>query len=206
MIDVGYNDHSDTYEPALNTVMQALLDAKVEHVIWVTLEETQEPWVENNAIIRAAPSRWPQLVVADWAPVAAANPSWFVDQAHMNADGAFGFARFLRPIVLGVCGEPCRPAPRPPPQPPLRPRARMLVPTAERGAVVLRWRGNTAARTFDVALKPTGDPWRLLAARLAVTSYRLRGPPGSRLAARVRAHDGAGTPGPWSAAQTVRFR
>jgi hypothetical protein len=203
VIDVGYNDRSDTYEPALNTVMQALLDAGVKHVIWVTLEETQEPWAENNAVIRTAPQRWPQLVVADWAPVAATNPSWFVDSAHMNADGAFGFARFLRPIILGVCGEPCRTPP--PPPPPVRPRARMLVPTVDGGAVALRWHGNATARTYDVAVRDPRDAWRVRAARLAATSYRLRGRPGMRLAARVRARNVADVPGPWSAAQTIRF-
>ena len=202
VIDVGYNDRPDDYEAALDTVMQALVAAKVEHVIWVTLEETEEPWVENNAVIRAAPKRWPQLVVADWAPVAAANPSWFVDPAHMNYDGAFGFARFLRPIVLGVCGEPCLP----PPAPPVRPRARMLVPTVEPGAVVLRWLGNSAARTYDVAAKTHAAGWRLLTSRLALTSYRLHGRAGTRLAVRVRALDEAGARGPWSAPQTVRFR
>ena len=124
VVDVGYNDRPDEYGSDLDTVMQALLTAKVEHVIWVTLEETEDPWIANNAAIRQAPKRWPQLVVADWAPVAAANPSWFVDKAHMNYDGAFGFARFLRPIVLATCGTPCVP----PPPPPVRPRTRMLVP------------------------------------------------------------------------------
>jgi hypothetical protein len=175
----------------------------VEHVIWVTLEETQEPWIENNAIIRAAPSRWPQLVVADWAPVAAANPSWFVDGTHMNYDGAYGFARFLRPIILGLCGPACDP---PPPPPPPLPRARLLVPTVEPRAVVIRWHGNATARTYEVAVSPVGAAWRVLADRLPSTSYRLHGHTGTRLAARVRARNDAGAPGPWSARQTVRFR
>lgn len=200
VIDVGYNDRPDDYAAALDTVMQALVDAGVQHVIWVTLEETEEPWVESNAVIHAAPARWPQLVVADWAPVAAANPSWFVDPAHMNYDGAYGFARFLRPIVLGVCGPPCQP----PSPPPVSPRARMLVPTDEPGAVVLRWHGNATARTYDVASRSPAARWRLLASRLAARSYRLHGRTGTRLVARVRARDEAGTPGPWSAVLSVR--
>jgi hypothetical protein len=47
--------------------------------------------------------------------VAAENPSWFADLAHLNADGAVGFAHFLRPIILSVfqdCGSACEsPAP-----------------------------------------------------------------------------------------------
>ena len=105
VIDVGYSDPPDEYAAGFDAVMQALVDTKVERVIWVTLEEREDPWVQNNAVIRAGPKRWPQLVVADWAPVADAHPDWFVDLAHLNGDGLNGFARFLRPIVLGVLSE-----------------------------------------------------------------------------------------------------
>src|SRR5262249_49564083 len=84
IVDVGYNDVADGYGDKLDTVMRALLAAGVQHVVWVTLEETEDPWVAINPQIRAAPARWPQLVVADWAPVAAAHPEWFVDVAHLN--------------------------------------------------------------------------------------------------------------------------
>lgn len=113
VIDVGYNDQPDGYPDGLDAVMRALVAAKVEHVIWVTLEKTEDPWVSIDADIQAAAQRWPQIVVADWAPVAAAHPSWFLDRAHMNAEGGLGFARFLRPIILRTCGGPCliRPTP-----------------------------------------------------------------------------------------------
>ena len=110
VIDVGYSDPPDEYAAGFDPVMQALVDAHVQKVIWVTLNEHEDPWVQNNTVIRAGPKRWPQLQVADWAPVAAQNPSWFVDLAHLNGDGLNGFARFLRPIVLGVlsdCGRAC---------------------------------------------------------------------------------------------------
>ena len=116
VIDVGYNDHAEGYADGLDTVMRALVAAGVQHVVWVTLEETQDVWVDIDAQIRAAPERWPQLVVADWAPVSAGKP-WFVDLVHMNAAGALAFARFLRPIVLGACGPQCTP-PTPPDEPP----------------------------------------------------------------------------------------
>jgi hypothetical protein len=206
VVDVGYNDRPDEYAAGLDTVMQALVDAGVQHVIWVTLEETEDVWVANNAIIRDAPTRWPQLVVADWAPVAAANPSWFVDAAHMNADGAFGFARFLRPIILATCGPPCEPpAPVPPPAP-VTPLATMLPPTIGTRVAVIRWRGNEDAATFDLAVKRGRGSWRTLASRLAATSYRLRGSRGEQVQARVRARDAAGRPGPWSTSRRIRFK
>lgn len=112
VIDVGYNDLSDTYATGLGEVMSALLDAGVSHVIWVTLEDIQGSWASINEQIRAGQERWPELIVADWAPVAAGQP-WFGDGPHMNYDGAVAFAAFLRPYVLTACGGPCAP---PPPQ------------------------------------------------------------------------------------------
>ena len=110
LIDVGYNDFSDSYATGLDKVMQALVDAHVTHVIWVTLEEMQPAWTAINDEIRTAQARWPELTVADWASVAAGQP-WFPDGPHMNYDGAVAFAAFLRPYVLSACGAPCEPPP-----------------------------------------------------------------------------------------------
>lgn len=108
VIDVGYNDYSDLYGSELDRVMKALAAAGVRHVVWVTLEEKQDSWVRINAEIRAAPKRWPQLAVADWAAASAGKP-WFNDGVHMNYDGGVAFGEFLRPFVLAACGEPCAP-------------------------------------------------------------------------------------------------
>ena len=90
--------------------MSALVTAGVQHVIWVTLSETQEAWSEIDQVIRAAPARWPQLTVADWAPDAAGQP-WFNDIAHLNYDRAVALAAFLRPYLLAACGAACAPPP-----------------------------------------------------------------------------------------------
>jgi hypothetical protein len=110
VVDVGYNDVAATYGAGLDEVMNALVAAGVQHVIWVTLTETQEAWSEIDQVIRAAPARWPQLTVADWAPVAAGQP-WFNDIAHLNYDGAVALAIFLRPYLLEACGAACAPPP-----------------------------------------------------------------------------------------------
>jgi len=114
VVDVGYNDTISSYQSGLDEVMAALVAAGVEHVIWVTLVEHQQTWADINQVIRAAPPRWPQLTVADWAPVAAGQP-WFNDNAHLNYDGTVAFATFLRPFLLVACGSACAPAPPPPP-------------------------------------------------------------------------------------------
>ena len=99
MIDVGYNDTADTYSAGLDEVMQALLANGVQRVVWVTLEEQEDVWLSINEQIRAAPARWPQLVVADWGPSATGQP-WLKDVAHLNHDGGVALGQFLRPVVL----------------------------------------------------------------------------------------------------------
>ncbi|MFL5928448.1 MAG: hypothetical protein ACJ77E_16070 [Gaiellaceae bacterium] len=109
VVNVGYNDAPDGYGERLDRVMAALVAAGVQHVIWVTLEEREGVWTQIDGEIRAAPTRWPQLVVADWARVAAGRDDWFVDDAHMNSAGGLAYAEFLRPFVLDACGEACAP-------------------------------------------------------------------------------------------------
>jgi hypothetical protein len=121
VMEVGYNDFYDSFAGGFDSVMNALVAAGVQHVVWVTLVENQGTWAQINQVIRAAPARWPQVTVADWAPVAAGQP-WFVDSAHMNYQGAVAFASFLRPYIVAACGTPCAPPPPPPPPPALKPQ------------------------------------------------------------------------------------
>lgn len=196
VIDVGYNDLAAGYAGNLDTVMRALIAAGVERVVWVTLSEGQSNWVEINDQIRAAPLRWPQLVVAEWAPVAARNPAWFADGPHMNQLGAEGFVDFLRPILLGACGSECIPPAT---------AATIAALIVRSGRVTLRWRGNTEARTYDVAVRRSGGTWRILVTRLAATRYGVRGLPGTHMQARVRARNESDVPGAWSQPRAFRF-
>ena len=106
VVNVGYNDTADGYAARLDQVMAALVSAGVQRVIWVTLSEREGVWAEINDQIRAAPARWPQLVVADWARVATV-ADWFADDAHFTQLGAAAYAGFLRPFVLAACGARC---------------------------------------------------------------------------------------------------
>jgi hypothetical protein len=82
----------------------------------------------------------------------------------------------------------------------------MLVPDVGTRVAILRWLGNSAARTFDVSLRRPTDRWRGVASELAARTYRLRGQPGEILLARVRARDDTDRAGPWTAPQPIRFR
>jgi hypothetical protein len=196
IVDVGYNEHAEGYGDGLDSVMHDLVAAGVQRVVWVTLRESQSPWPEINRQIRAAPARWPQLTVADWASAAATHPEWFQDNAHMTGTGALAFASFLRPIVLDACGAPC-----------VAPAATavLLAPTVRSHEATLRWRGNAQARTYDVSVRRLGGPWRTLAKAVGRKPVRVEGVPGTQMQARVRARDEDGVPGAWSTPRSFRL-
>src|SRR5262245_4939564 len=178
VIDVGYNDLWHSYGDNLDTVMKALVAAGVQHIVWVTLEEFQAPWIEINKAIRAAPERWSQLIVADWALVAAKNPTWFYDGVHMDSEGGLAFADFLRPYVLQACGEPCAP---PPPLEVVTARLPLARVGKPYGVTVLT-RGGTPPLGWSVIGLPRGlhlnDVGRISgtprAAGLSMLTFRLR--------------------------------
>lgn len=152
VIDVGYNDSWSSYSDGLDKVMKALVDVGVQHVVWVTLEEFRDPWIGINKAIRAAPERWNQLIVADWAHASADKPTWFGDGVHMNSEGGFAFADFLRPYVLQACGEPCAP-------PPPLGIATAQLPMARRGrpySATVVARGGAPPLTWSVVGLPRG--------------------------------------------------
>jgi hypothetical protein len=47
------------------------------------------PWQDpNNAVLAQGAARYPRVVIADWATLAAANPQWFgADGTHLAIDG-----------------------------------------------------------------------------------------------------------------------
>jgi hypothetical protein len=193
---VGYNDSAEGYDQGLDSVMRELAAAGVRRVVCVTLRESQSPWPEINRQIRVAPARWPQLTVADWAPVAAPHPEWFQDNAHMTGAGALAFATWLHPLLVDACGPACvAPAAT----------AQLLAPTVRVHVATLRWRGNEQAKSFDVGVRRLGGPWRTLAKAVGGKSLRVDGVPGTQMQARVRARDGNGVPGPWSAPRSFRL-
>ena len=173
VIDVGYNDDARLYGGELDKVMEALVAAGVQHVVWVTLEEMKDVWVAINTEIRAAPKRWRQLSVADWASASLGKP-WFNDGVHMNYEGGMAFADFLRPYVLAACGEPCAPPPplaittvRLPPARAGKPYAAGI--TARGGAPPLRWSvlGLPRGLHFTLGGRITGIPRTTGTSRLA---------------------------------------
>ena len=114
IVESGYNEYVQVYASDIDTVMQGLVDAGVQTVLWVTLREQRSDYVTMNDQIRAATARWPQLVVVDWN-AASRSRRWFnADGLHLNPEGAIGMARLLRKYVVeyacdGSCVRPPRP-------------------------------------------------------------------------------------------------
>jgi hypothetical protein len=77
----------------------------VPRVVWVTVAEVNPGRDEINDSIRAAAERWPNMRVADWAPVVAANPSFASDGMHLTSEGRRALARLVAQTV-GPVDEP----------------------------------------------------------------------------------------------------
>ena len=108
IVESGYNEYVQQYSADIDTVMNALVDAGVENVLWMTLHEQRPDYATMNAQIRAAATRWPQMIVVDWN-AASRDHAWFGDDGlHLNYAGALGMARFLRKFVVAyACAGSC---------------------------------------------------------------------------------------------------
>ncbi len=67
--------------------MMAILSG-ASRVVFVNVH-VDRPWQDpNNAVIASGAARYPHVVVADWASLAAQNPQWFgADGTHLRIDG-----------------------------------------------------------------------------------------------------------------------
>ncbi|MCO8129189.1 hypothetical protein NHL50_18425 [Acidimicrobiia bacterium EGI L10123] len=73
----------------------------VDRVVWLTVAEKWPSRVEINSQIRAAAGRWPQIVVAEWAPLIAAHPEYAEDMLHLSAAGRIAIAELIAGAVTG---------------------------------------------------------------------------------------------------------
>lgn len=73
----------------------------VDRVVWLTVAEKWPSRLEINQHIRAAAGRWPQIVVAEWAPLIAAHPEYAEDMLHLSAAGRVAIAELIAGAVTG---------------------------------------------------------------------------------------------------------
>jgi hypothetical protein len=100
VIQMGNNyidGEGGTYASQMDRAMEVL--SGVERVVWLTVPEKWQSRVAINDAIRAAPARWPQIVVADWAPLIAAHPEYAGDMLHLSDPGKVAIADLIDAYV-----------------------------------------------------------------------------------------------------------
>ena len=83
---VGLGTNGPITSADVDTMMAILGGAS--RVVFVNVH-VDRPWQDpNNAVLASAATRYPNVVVADWATLAAQNPQWFgADGTHLAIDG-----------------------------------------------------------------------------------------------------------------------
>lgn len=75
----------------------------VPRVVWVTVPEVNPGRDRINESIREAATRWPNMRVADWAPMVAADPTLASDGMHLTREGRRALAELIA-ATLGPVG------------------------------------------------------------------------------------------------------
>ena len=99
------------FGPWLESLLSEVDD--VQRVVLVTVVEWSSAQPEVNRAIRNAPARHPNVVVADWAAVVAANPGFLRDHVHPNRSGAIALANLIAVMTGPAPSGDGRPTPRP---------------------------------------------------------------------------------------------
>jgi hypothetical protein len=86
LVIVGLGTNGPITAADLDSMMAILGGAS--RVVFVNVH-VDRPWQDpNNAVLAAGAVRYPNVVVADWATLAAHNPQWFGgDGTHLGIDG-----------------------------------------------------------------------------------------------------------------------
>lgn len=107
IVFVGYNDDSATYRNGMPSVLRAMRNHGVKHVVWLTLRALAKQYSDINEAIYAAAKKWPIMTVLDWNHYSAPHTSWFSgDGIHMTGTGAIAYATYLHRSLkkLGLTG------------------------------------------------------------------------------------------------------
>jgi hypothetical protein len=105
VVEAGYNDPPATFAQEVETVVQGLLAAGVQRILWVDLHEALPAFAAMNQALLDAALRHPQLTVLDWNGYARGHPSWFQnDGIHLFQPGANAIAGYLRANIIAALG------------------------------------------------------------------------------------------------------
>ena len=108
---VGYNDDSIRYRVGLPAALQALREAGVRHVYWLTLRASHTDDLAINDLIRAAARTRPWLTIIDWNRYSRSHPDWFApDGTHLTPTGATQMATLIATKVNRPARVPSHPS------------------------------------------------------------------------------------------------
>ena len=109
VVAVGYNDYESTFAATVETVLEALEKAGVEHILWLTLRAERQSYLHMNDIVGAAAERHLELTVVDWNLYSRSHPDWFQpDGLHLTDVGAIAMATLVHRSLddLGLVAAP----------------------------------------------------------------------------------------------------
>ena len=101
VIAVGYNDFESQYADEIEQILDALEQANVQRVFWLTLREARGPYPAMNADIANAATRHPEVAIIDWNAYSGNHPEWFQDDGlHLLGPGSEAMAMLIHQTLL----------------------------------------------------------------------------------------------------------
>lgn len=103
VVEVGYNDSPDSFGAGVDAFMNELRAEGVQHVFWLTLRETREPFPQLNGVLASASARYPELRLIDWNAASGPHPEWLqADGLHLDEGGGDAMAHLIHGSLLEV--------------------------------------------------------------------------------------------------------
>lgn len=99
VVMLGHNDGSGRQIYGYLDEIMAVLRT-TPRVVFVTVTEWTPAQAEINRALKAMPSVYGNVVIADWAGVVAANPQFLNDNVHLNGAGSTALANLIA-VMLG---------------------------------------------------------------------------------------------------------
>ena len=107
LVVMGYNDSQRTFAASVEASIRALLQARVQRILWATLRAARHPYVEMNDVLFAAAGRHPEVTVVDWNKYSRSHPEWFQnDGLHVERVGGVALATFLHEAIVKALRSP----------------------------------------------------------------------------------------------------
>lgn len=100
VVEMGYNDYADSFAANVEEAVQALLAGGAQHILWLSLRETQTQFIAMNQVLEDAARRHPEMTIVDWNLLSANHPEWFqTDFLHLRYAGALAMASLIHDAI-----------------------------------------------------------------------------------------------------------